>query len=262
MAAVQSISPWLYPIAAVVIANRALALSLLCHESIHGNLHKNRALNDWLGRYLCGFPTLMSLSRYRRLHLLHHSAVGSAKWDPDRNLYDFYPTKMRQFLLKQISSVVSLKTLKDFLSYYTDWPELLTKNRRLHVSSDVKQFTLFHLLVGIGTWTIGLQIEYLIFWIAPIVLITQPYVLLMGGLQHGPARTNQPNASRTILGSKLYMWLLLPCDINFHAEHHLRPNIPHYHLKRFSESLLRSNVVLWKCSYRQAIKDLFQQSLA
>lgn len=250
-------SNWLYPWAAILISNRVLALSLLCHEAIHGNLHPNRFVNDWIGRYLCGFPALVSLSKYRRLHLLHHSAVGSKKWDPDIHLYDFYPTSARRYALKQIVDLFSLRTFGSFLSYYTDLPDCLNKNKQWHKDHDFGRFMIFHLLLFGLLISLEFSFEYFVFWILPILMITQPYVLLMGGLQHGPVGDRPNDTSRTIIGAKWYMWLLLPCDINFHGEHHCRPSIPHYYLHDFSIECAQDGVALWKTSYQGALRDLF-----
>lgn len=261
IAAVVSVSAWLYPIAAIIIANRALTLSLLCHEAVHGNLHRNRTINDWLGRVFCGIPTLTSLSKYRRLHLLHHAAVGSEKWDPDRNIYDFYPCSAFKYLARQCLRLVTLQTFFSFLDYYTEFPELLEGKRlpngKLLPLSNKGDFLSFVCLTFGGLallWHFGLLPATLIFWFLPILMISQPYVLLMGGLQHGPPPVKPSGGvSRSIVGSKLSMWFLLPCDINFHAEHHLFPTVPHYHLRQLASELPG----LWRCSYRQALQALF-----
>ena len=93
----------------------------------------------------------------------------------------------------------------------------------------------------------------------PVILITQPYVLLMGGLQHGPVRAPglESGVSRTVRGSKLYMWLVLPVDICYHAEHHLDASVPHYWLAAYAIELESEGRKLWRGSYRDALRDLF-----
>ena len=265
IALVINVSWWLYPVAVVLIANRMLALSLLGHEAIHGNLHKNRRINDWVGRYLCSFPTTISLAKYRRLHFLHHSTVGSDKWDPDRHLYAYFPLSLRHFVAKQLISLVTLKTFISFMSYYTEFPELLQRKRnsRNHLlvltsKSDFIPFLAFFSLLLALCFVFDFYTEVFAFWLVPTLAIIQPYVLLMGGLQHGPIRNDRSGGvSRTITGSKIYMWLLLPCNINFHAEHHYDPTVPHYHLKHFSEEIKSSNIPLWRTSYAAAVNELF-----
>lgn len=264
---VAKISWWLFPLTAIITANRLLALSLLCHEGLHGNLSPNKNWNDFMGRYLCGFPCCISFSKYRRLHILHHSGIGSEHWDPDRHLYNYFPMNARSFLKQQVWNLVTLKTAWNFIKYYTEIPELIQilrgklKLRSLHKASDLKSFLIFIValnstLIFLGVW--GLT---QIFWFFPLMFITQPYVLLMGGLQHGPvrAKNDKLGPSRTVHGSKLYMWLLLPLDINFHAEHHYNPSVPHYWLKAYSAKLSSNNFHLWKESYRESLFNLFSQ---
>lgn len=258
------ISWWLYPITFILIANRILALSLICHEGLHRTLHTDGKWNDFLGRYLCAFPTFISFSKYRRLHLLHHSAVGSNYWDPDRHLYDSYPVKFWGFLFRLIGRVLTLRTAYDFILYYTEYPEAVRQKRMSDGSlfifsarSDFIGFLTFQIAlfaIVISTGTLG---YFAAFYLAPLILLTQPYVMLMGGIQHGPAGRQGDNVSRTVAGSKLYMWLLLPLDINFHAEHHRDPNIPHYWLKQRSRDLRAEGHSVWTESYKETLQSLF-----
>lgn len=252
------LSWWFYPLSFVIIANRLLALSLICHEGLHGNLSRSITLNDFLGRYLCALPTCISFSKYRRIHSLHHQAIGSEHWDPDRHLYSLFPTQMRVFLRNQCNQLVTLKTSFSFLQYYTELPDFFRGITR-HKSSDLAAFIGFHAAVlSILIYFNWLQF-YFLFFVMPLALLTQPYVLLMGGLQHGPVRAaNAPEGpSRTITGSSWYMWLLLPLNINYHAEHHLNPRIPHYYLARYSANLSQEGKKLWRVSYREAVRELF-----
>lgn len=260
------VSWWFYPLSAVLIANRLLALSLLCHEGLHGTLSRHRGLNDFFGRYFCAFPTMISFSKYRRVHLLHHGSVGSESWDPDRHLYDHYPEKTRTYLKSMFWQVLSLKNAYSFLQYYTDFPELFkiltgkAKSGRLHKSNDLISFLVFHfatlaLVVSLGGW-----FYFFVFYLLPVTFVMQPYVILMGGLQHGPVRSAQVSggASRTVIGSRFYMWLLLPLNINFHAEHHQNPGIPHYWLRQYAKDQAQSGASLWQESYLGALKSLFR----
>jgi fatty acid desaturase len=263
---VLHVSWWLYPIAAVLIANRMLALSLLCHEGLHANLHPNLKVNDFIGRYFCAFPTFISFSKYRRLHLLHHGTVGSAKWDPDRHLFNKFPMKPSSFLLDQFARLITLRTLLDFMMYYSEFPELFRRKRLangklfvLSSRSDLIPFICFYAVLIGWAFATGHLLTWFLFVSAPVILITQPYVLLMGGLQHGPVRAPGADSgvSRTVRGSKLYMWLVLPVDICYHAEHHLNAGVPHYWLSTYASELESEGRKLWRGSYREALRDLF-----
>lgn len=258
------ISWWLYPLSFILIANRILALSLICHEGLHRTLHSNGRWNDWLGRYLCAFPTFISFSKYRRLHLLHHTAVGSDHWDPDRHLYERYPMKFRDFFFRLIRRVLTFRTAHDFILYYTEFPEALRRKRLsdgslfvLSPRSDFVAFASFQIALLAVVALTESWFFFFAFYLAPLILLTQPYVMLMGGLQHGPLRRQGENVSRTVAGSKIYMWLLLPLDINYHAEHHRDPNIPHYWLAQRAKDLRAEGHTLWTESYKKTLQSLF-----
>jgi fatty acid desaturase len=263
---VLAVSWWLYPLACLIIANRILALSLICHEGLHRSLHQNNWLNDFLGRYLCAFPTFISFSKYRRLHLLHHSSVGSDRWDPDRHLYDGYPQSKLKFLRNLSARVLTLRTAYDFILYYTECQEAVRRKRLpdgslfiTSLRSDFIPFLLFQMSAILIVTTLGIWQEYLLLYLLPLMLITQPYVMLMGGIQHGPLRADsRDDVSRTVNGSKAYMLLLLPLDINYHAEHHLDPSVPHYWLKQKAADLKAAGHNLWTESYRSSLRSLFR----
>lgn len=261
---VVGVSYWFYPLAFVLIANRVLALSLLCHEGLHRTLHRDGKWNDFLGRYLCAFPTSISFSKYRRLHQLHHSTVGSDRWDPDQHLYRDFPVSGWRFFLNLAARVLTLRTAYDFILYYSEIPEALRKKRvsdgRLFVlsdRSDLIPFVIFYSLCLALVTYFEVWPEFLLLYLAPLLLLTQPYVILIGGIQHGPQRIAAHDVSRNVIGSRLYMWLLLPIDINFHAAHHLDAHVPHYWLQKKSEDLAREGHVLWSESYLETMRSLF-----
>ncbi|NUN05928.1 MAG: fatty acid desaturase [Bdellovibrio sp.] len=261
-----AVSWWFYPLSALLIANRLLALSLLCHEGLHGTLSRHRRFNDFFGRYLCAYPTMISFNKYRRVHLLHHGSVGSENWDPDRHLYVQYPENAGRYLSSMMWQVITLKNAYSFFQYYTDLPDLfkiLTRKmrpERLHKSNDVLSFLIFYILLFVAVVASGLSLYFVLLYLVPVIFIMQPYVILMGGLQHGPVRSQDApgGPSRTVVGSRIYMWLLLPLNINYHAEHHQEPAIPHYWLRDFSEDQARAGQKLWQDSYCGALRALFK----
>src|SRR5260370_23701050 len=75
-AAIALVRLWLNPltwvIAVTVVGARQLGLAILMHEAAHGGLHANRAINEWVGRWLCAVPVGADLASYRSYHLQHH----------------------------------------------------------------------------------------------------------------------------------------------------------------------------------------------
>lgn len=261
------VSVYLYPLSLLLIANRQLALTLIGHEGLHGTLFRNRWLNDLVGRYFCHFPVFISFSRYRAKHLVHHGNVGTPA-DTDLGLYSVYPVAPGVFF-----SMILLRTLRgrvfwDFLNYYVEIPAFFRGEvnpfiGRLSVfrSSDLPQYLLFH---GLLLWFLcaqGVLAEYLLLWVIPLV-VSLPYNFFIGGLQHGPMPrgVEVDQRARTVTGPKWLMEILLPVDINFHAEHHLYPTVPHFRLRELSRFLEERKVPLWRESYCAAVAHLMPRS--
>jgi fatty acid desaturase len=93
--------PWLIPLCVMVVGTRQLGLAILMHDAAHGLLHPNRAINDWVGHWLCA-PTLKA---YRPYHLQHHRYVQQAE-DPDLVLSAPFPisrTSLRRKMWRDLS---------------------------------------------------------------------------------------------------------------------------------------------------------------
>src|SRR5262245_13423803 len=61
-----------YALAFLLMGRACAQLASLMHESAHRLLFANRAVNDWVGRWLCGYPIFTSTDAYRRVHMAHH----------------------------------------------------------------------------------------------------------------------------------------------------------------------------------------------
>lgn len=66
--------------ALLLIGNRQRALVVLIHDASHRLLCNSGKANDRIAKWLLCPPMLISLSRYRTLHLQHHQHLG----DPQR----------------------------------------------------------------------------------------------------------------------------------------------------------------------------------
>lgn len=265
------VSWWWWPIACIVIANRQATLLLLTHEGLHGIFLKNRTANDTVTRYLCGFPVFISLSRYRRLHLLHHRAVPHPVLDPDFELYNGFPMPFPRYVLRTVRRILTLRTFFHFATYFTDVPDALSGRGRplerlqaISKRGDFIAFVLFQLALAAVLTVFHLWTMYLVFFLLPLILLMQPVVLFGAALQHGPVTHYARHAgeyTRTVEGPEWFMTLMLPCDSNFHAEHHLNPAVPHYWLRRFGRDLRAdpAGPRLWRESYFQALLEIFDR---
>lgn len=234
---------WLYPLAVLVIANRIMALGLLVHEGIHQLLSPSLRLNDLLARYLCAIPTVISLSKWRVRHLIHHRFVGTSA-DYDAYLYTYFPLPIGRFLKQLLSGQVFL----GHLLYFTDLDRVLklkglpTAPALKSKESDAVSFLLFYVVVVVVLSVFGWWMEFLLFWIVPY-LLCQPMTLLYNCLEHSGIYGNadENHRSRTIIGSRLLVGLFMPLNVNYHGEHHRFPKIPQYNLSQVHQLVFSTN---------------------
>lgn len=229
------IFPWLYLIGFFLIASRQFAIYLVGHEGLHGLITKNSFFNDYITKYFCLFPVLVSLEMYRTNHLAHHRFLGTAV-DPDRNLYNFYPVKKETFFKSLFQSYFNLKLLKDFLRYFTPF-YLLKKmgGAKALKKGDFLEYFIYLTLTLLFLAVTGLWFIYLKYWLAPLLLMI-PYYYFVSALQHGLIHENaEGQNSRNIKGSGLAMEFLLPCKTNFHGTHHDYPGVACWELAKVAE---------------------------
>jgi fatty acid desaturase len=65
-------NPLTWLVAVMIVGTRQLGLAILMHEAAHGGLHPNRAINEWVGQWLCAVPIQADLASYRSYHMKPH----------------------------------------------------------------------------------------------------------------------------------------------------------------------------------------------
>src|SRR6478736_651855 len=93
---------WFVWIAAFLLMGRAHAqFAALMHEAAHRLLFRNRKINDFVGRWLLGFPSFTPIDAYRRGHMAHHRDEFGPE-EPDILLYRGYPIPGDSFRRKLV----------------------------------------------------------------------------------------------------------------------------------------------------------------
>ncbi|MBK7973982.1 MAG: fatty acid desaturase [Deltaproteobacteria bacterium] len=104
-------NPLTVVIALAVIGTRQLGCAILMHEAAHRTLFSSRALNDWVGNWLCAYPVWGDLVPYRRYHLQHHAKNWTAE-APDLALAAPFPVtraSMRRKILRDLTGRTAAK---------------------------------------------------------------------------------------------------------------------------------------------------------
>ena len=105
IAAIALVTLWPNPltwlIAVMVVGARQLGLAILMHEAAHGGIHANKAINEWVGQWLCAVPVGADLASYRSYHLQHHKFTQQPE-DPDLSLSAPFPITRESYTRKAI----------------------------------------------------------------------------------------------------------------------------------------------------------------
>lgn len=218
---------WSHPVAwmlgAVLLGGRILGLSVLNHDAAHGALFTARRLNHAMGVWLFGALPNIPHHGYRRGHLHHHRAAGTAE-DPDLALVRTYPAPRDSILRKLRRDVTGMTGLtylrlqaRDF-TWAEQWPFVLAHG------------VLFGLL-----WVLGAPEVYLLWWLAYVFVFPVVVRLRIMG-EHGAVPDHfslDPRLNtRTTLANPLERLLIAPNYVNYHVEHHALCWVPPYRLKQ------------------------------
>ena len=238
---------WFVWIAAFVLMGRAHAqFAALMHEAAHRLLFRNRRINDFVGRWLLGFPSFTPIDAYRRGHMAHHREEFGPD-EPDIPLYRGYPisrASMRRKLVRDATGRTGWKLFKGLLgAVRSDNPSVRFQARAIVGTQLV--------LIAIG---IALHHPWLYFilWLAPYLTVWRVINRLRsigehGGMQQSKDRRLTTHTVKQSLPARL---ILVPFHIGWHLAHHVDAGVPMAHLPRLHAELRRAGYVTDGLEYR------------
>ena len=244
-------NPLIWMIAVMVVGTRQLGLAILMHEAAHGGLHSNRAINEWIGQWLCAVPVGADLASYRSYHLQHHKFTQQPE-DPDLSLSAPFPITRESFGRKVIRDLTGQTFVKQrlplFLSLFKRRNADEEATHESFVSSGADKmarflavnavlFGLFWLL-GAGVWFWGVWVFAMATWLS---LVTR----IRNIAEHACTSTGEDpfTHARTTLANPVERLLIAPYWVNYHAEHHLFMYLPCYHLPEAHRLLVEKGLV-------------------
>ena len=104
------------------------------HEAAHRLLFANRRANDFVGRWLLGYPRFTSTDAYRRVHMAHHRQEFGPD-EPDIPLYAGYPISRASFRRKLVRDATGRTGFKLFRAAVRRVP-LARRPRAAHAVED------------------------------------------------------------------------------------------------------------------------------
>lgn len=216
--------PWAAPIALLVLGNRQRALGNILHDAAHGNLTRNRVLNDLVTRALIAPLLFLSLSQYRELHFRHHLDLGAKGADPD--LIPIPAEKARRW-----AAAVAANTLSPRAVLGSTFGHLVDHNvppaGRLYI------LAWWALLVAalVSAAGVGPAAAMLALWLGARATVFHVITTFREMCDHhGLVPGGVFSFTRDITATGPLSMLFHPRNNAYHLSHHLLPAIPYYRL--------------------------------
>lgn len=225
----EFISFWCYPFALVALGSQFLTLGMLGHEATHGHLHKERSVNEFIGRYFCHFPVFASHSHFSMTHLIHHRELGQPK-DPDFLIYQTSFSSLGSWLVSSFWETVTLKLYANYLIYFNGANFYLSGKYPFKIRTDYGRFFAFWFAIFLMCLKFKFVPHLFYYGIFP-GLLWMPWIKALNSFQHLASDHSQNFRAYNIVFRKLWIQeILFPVNINFHEVHHLNPSIPYHKL--------------------------------
>jgi fatty acid desaturase len=232
-------APWSWPVCLLLMGRAHAQFASLMHEAAHRLLFADRRINDWVGRWLLGYPSLTSTDAYRRVHMAHHRQEFGPD-EPDIALYHGYPippASFRRKLVRDATGRTGLKLLRQFLGNVRS-PE--PRSRRTAWKILVVQAVLLGAAIASGHWWL-----YPLMWLLPYLTVWRVINRLRSIAEHGGMQRSDDRreTTHTVRQHLLARFLLVPYRIGLHLAHHVDSGVPFRHLPDLHRALLESGYV-------------------
>jgi fatty acid desaturase len=238
-AAVRLGHPAAYAAAFLLMGRTHAQLLSLMHEAAHRLLFPSRRVNDWVGRWLVGYPTLTNVDGYRRVHMAHHREEFGPD-EPDVPLYAHYPIPRASFarkMLRDATGVTGVRMLRDQLRGLRS-PVPLVRDSQVRIVA--VQAGMWAACAAAGVWWV-----WPLLWLGPYLTVWRVINRLRSIAEHGGLRADADRRATThsVRQGRLARLALVPYGIGWHMAHHLDPGLPFRALPRYHAELRASGAV-------------------
>jgi fatty acid desaturase len=244
-------NPLTWLVAVMVVGTRQLGLAILMHEAAHGGLCAKKAVNEWVGQWLCAVPVGADLASYRSYHLQHHKFTQQPE-DPDLSLFAPFPISKKSYTRKAIRDLTGQTFVRQrlplFLSLFERGDNEEPMSHESFVSSGrdkMARFLIVNALLLVLFWLAGAGIWYFAVWLVAMATWLSLVTRIRNIAEHACTSTGEDPFShaRTTLAGPIERLLIAPYWVNYHAEHHLFTYLPCYRLPGAHRLLVQKGLI-------------------
>lgn len=210
----------------------------LVHESVHGNIVRNRRY-AWVHTLVGWYGSIMLFSTWpllERTHKHHHSFVNTEK-DPDIYVKLSLPRLLLRNLISTVLQPVPIllqrRVFRDsaLARGYVNADQIMSRNEKVqhHVVNGLQCLIFWSLALGVFGWVfVGLVY-------GAVLIAMNMLIIMFQWLPHHPfSETGRYSATRNI---GFTGWNFLFLWQNWHLMHHLWPSVPFYNYQRLYNRL-------------------------
>lgn len=210
----------------------------LVHESVHGNIVRNRRY-AWVHTLVGWYGSIMLFSTWpllERTHKHHHSFVNTEK-DPDIYVKLSLPRLLLRNLISTVLQPVPIllqrRVFRDsaLARGYVNADQIMSRNEKIqhHVVNGLQCLIFWSLALGVFGWVfVGLVY-------GAVLIAMNMLIIMFQWLPHHPfSETGRYSATRNI---GFTGWNFLFLWQNWHLMHHLWPSVPFYNYQRLYNRL-------------------------
>ncbi len=222
---------WAWLAAFVLMGRGHCLLNILGHEAAHRLLFPQRRLNDFVGRWLLGYPSLQAFNGYRRVHFAHHrDELGPD--EPDRSLYAGYPIPVDSWHRKLRRDLFGQSAYKNLRSLYFGVRKL---NREA-----LQVLAVQVVLLG-ASIAAGEPLAYVV-WLGAWCTLWKVSNRLRAIAEHGGMERSKDRRRTThvIRQTRLARFAMVPYHTGWHLAHHVDMGVPWRNLPRLHHELVTS----------------------
>jgi fatty acid desaturase len=232
----------------------------LQHQALHGTGFRSTRANRTAGVVL-GLPLMVSYSRYRTLHLLHHRYLGTSN-DTEFFEYEAVGELTYSSLLRSAVNVRRwVGALGDMVRSWhpgTRYDRVIIKDRtHSRIREEYRLMSLSLLTLAAVSWAVSRPLLVTV-WLIPLVIgeVVHFLIELPEHVFCDRSTTDVFRNTRSIRGSWFSFWLTN--GNNLHVEHHVRMGVPINKLPELHQTT-RPYVQNYRETYWQFYRDVLRK---